>query len=109
MYLFDTDTICNVFKKRPSKTLLDHIEHLDSDQQFLSTITIFEIVYGARKSDHPEKHLRNLDKILLPSLHILEFDLQAVYMAGHICAGLEQAGQTLSLPDIQPNSFHRYC
>ena len=50
MFLFDTDTITNIVKPTPSRRLLRQIDQLTANQQYISTITISEIVYGAEKS-----------------------------------------------------------
>ncbi len=101
MYLFDTDTISNIFKKSPSLKLIQRLKDLDPSEQYISSITIAEIVYGARKGPHTEKHLNNLNKFLLPSVNVVDFDLRSAYIAGEIRAYLEIIGNTLSFTDIQ--------
>jgi tRNA(fMet)-specific endonuclease VapC len=100
-YLFDTDVISNIFKPRPSERLLEKLDLLDQGQQFISTVTIFEIVYGAAKSSRIEYHLKNLKDVLLPAVNIVAFDTKAAFVCGHIRAVLEKQGQGLSLADIQ--------
>ena len=63
-YLFDTDTITNIFKKKPSSKLVKKLKILPKDTQFISTITISEIVYGAMKSNSSDYHLQNLKEII---------------------------------------------
>ena len=58
MYLFDTDVITNVFKKKPSPHLLRRLQTISPDEQFTTVITVSEIVYGAQKSDNPDHHLK---------------------------------------------------
>lgn len=101
MYLFDTDAITNVLKPRPNKSLLEKLSHLSQKDQYVSTITIFEIVYGAMKSVRPEYHLRNLEDVLLPSVNIAGFDTKAAYICGRIRGDLESQGRTISLADMQ--------
>ena len=57
MYLFDTDTITNILKKNPSKKLIDKISGINRKDQFISTITVGELVYGAFKSRDPAYHM----------------------------------------------------
>ena len=101
MYLFDTDTVSNVLKRKPSKSLLTRLESVPPTEQFISTITIAEIVYGAKRSEHSERHMENLKTILLPSVQVVAFDETAAYEAGRIRAELERIGQPLSFTDIQ--------
>jgi len=101
MFLFDTDTITNILKPRPSPNLLSKLEKIPQKQQFISTITILEIVYGAEKSQRPEFHLNNLEQILLPSVNIVSFDSKAAYICGRIRANLEKSGIPLDLADLE--------
>ncbi len=84
MFLFDTDTITNIVKPRPSQNLLAKLEQVSKNQQYISTITISEIVYGAEKSQRPEYHLNNLETILLPAVNIVGFDAKSrlMFVAG---------------------------
>lgn len=101
MFLFDTDTITNIVKPRPSQNLLAKLATTSKDQQYISTITISEIVYGAEKSQRPEYHLNNLESILLPAVNILGFDTKAAYVCGRIRAELEKRGTPLDLADLE--------
>ena len=101
MYLFDTDVISHIFKPHPSVSLMKRIGRLAQHEQFISTITISEIVYGAMKSERVEYHLKNLEEILLPSVNIVGFDAKSAYICGRIRAGLEKKGMPLSLADLE--------
>ncbi len=101
MFLFDTDVITNVLKKRPSRALLQRLAVVPRNQQHISTVTVTEIVYGAMKSTRPAYHLENLEKILLPSVHVVGFDAKAAYVCGRIRAELERKGQPLDIADLQ--------
>ncbi len=101
MFLFDTDVITNVLKKRPSRLLLQRLALTPRIQQHISTVTVTEIVYGAMKSTRPAYHLENLEKILLPSVDVVGFDAKAAYVCGRIRAELERKGQPLDLADLQ--------
>ena len=98
MFLFDTDTITNILKPQPSLNLLRRLEKISISQQFISTLTISEIVYGAEKSQRPEFHLNNLETILLPAVNIIGFDTKAAYICGRIHAELEKRGTPWWLP-----------
>jgi len=101
MYLFDTDIITNILKKTPSRKLLNKLSALSRQKQFISTITITEIVYGAMKSNRAEFHLLNLEKILLPAVNISVFDSKAAYVCGRLRAELEKKGTPLDLADLE--------
>ena len=101
MYLFDIDVITNIFKPSPSEMLIGKLSRLEQRDQYISTITIFEIVYGAAKSDRTDHHLRNLEEILLPSVNVVGFDSKAAFMCGRLRADLEKQGRMLSLADME--------
>ncbi len=100
MYLFDTDIVTNIHKKRPSPDLLHRLARVAPDEQHISVITVAEIVFGAQKSPRPEYHLQNL-QALLSQIAVLDFDLKAAYLAGKIRAALERSGTRLAWADIQ--------
>ena len=100
-YLFDTDTITNVLKPHPSRKLLRWLAGISRKQQFISTITVGEIVYGAMKSARPEFHIRNLETVLLPRVNIVSFDAKAAFFFGRLRAEQERRGAPSSHADLQ--------
>lgn len=101
MYLFDTDIITNILKKRPSPFLIKQLASIPKAQQFISTITVSEIVYGSMKSGRPDYHLKNLEEILIPAVNIAPFDTSAAYICGNLQARLEKQGTPLALADLE--------
>jgi len=100
-YLFDTDAITNIFKPRPSRKMLGHLRGIPKNQQFISAITVGEIVYGAMKSDRPRFHLDNLETVLLPHVNLLPFDARTAFYYGKLRAEQELKGKPLSHADLQ--------
>lgn len=101
MYLFDTDVISHLFKKKPPPGLVIRLAAVPVRDQFISTITVAEIVYGASKSARPDFHLANLQKILLAAVNVLTFDSKAAYVCGRLRARLEGEGTPLALADLE--------
>tara|TARA_B100000315_G_scaffold156629_1_gene145128 strand:+ start:1360 stop:1761 length:402 start_codon:yes stop_codon:yes gene_type:complete len=101
MYLFDTDIISNIFKKKPSKKLIGRLKQIKKEEQYISTITIGEIVYGAIKSCRPDYHMNNLINVLLPSVNIVSYDGKSAFIYGQLRAKLENAGKIISHSDMQ--------
>lgn len=101
MYLFDTDVITNVFKKKPSPLLLKRLAATPQETQHISVITLAEIVYGAEKSTSPRHHLENLEKILLPAVNIVPFDAKAAYVCGRLQTKLEKQDSPMALADLE--------
>ena len=105
MYLFDPDTITNIFKPAPSPRLQGKLREVSAEQQFISTITIYEIVYGAYKSTRTAHHLRNLKELLLPQVAIVDFDSEAAYVCAALRVELERSGVPLPFADLQVASI----
>jgi tRNA(fMet)-specific endonuclease VapC len=92
VYLFDTDTISNLIKKEPFPGLLRKLAGLPAEEQFISTITVGELIYGAYRSIRPEYFLSKLNQMVWPNVYILAFDEVAAHTYGHLRAELEAAG-----------------
>ncbi|MCK5097594.1 MAG: type II toxin-antitoxin system VapC family toxin [Desulfobacteraceae bacterium] len=101
MFLFDTDIITNIFKKKPYPSLVNKLASLPQSHQFISTITVSEIVYGAMKSGRADYHLKNLEEILIPAVNIVAFDLKASYICGNLRARLEKQEKPQALADLE--------
>ena len=70
-------------------------------EQFTSSITVGEMVFGAHRSPRREYLLRQLEELLWPTLRILPFDHAAAETYGRIRADLERAGTPLAEPDLR--------
>ena len=81
--------------------MLNRLKTTPQREQYISTITISEIVYGAVKSNRPEYHLHNLENILLPAVNVAIFDSKAAYVCGCLRADLEKKGLPLDLADLE--------
>ena len=101
MYLFDTDTISNLLKKHPSPTLLRRLAGLSVEEQFTSSITVGELIYGAFRSTRPDYFLTKLNQLVWPNINILAFDEAAARSYGQLRAHLERVGIPLPEPDLR--------
>lgn len=101
MYLFDTDTISNLLRKGPFPGLLRKLAGLPAEQQFISTITVGELIYGAYRSTRPDYFLEKLDQLVWPNVQILSFDEAAARVYGRLRARLEREGILVSEPDLR--------
>jgi tRNA(fMet)-specific endonuclease VapC len=100
MYLFDTDILSNLVKKRPSPYLIERLRVIPQEKQYISSITIGEIVYGAFKSDQKEKHLTQLKDKLIPLVQLIPFDKKEAFTYGEIRSILEKSGTPLNDTDL---------
>jgi predicted nucleic acid-binding protein len=100
-YLFDTDAISELFKPRPSSVYLEWLAKVDREDQFTSAVVIGELYKGAFRSPARERHLRNIEERVLPTVTVLPFDLPVARVFGELLADLEGQGTPLADADVQ--------
>jgi len=101
MYLFDTDTLSNIVKRKPSGRLLDKLEETPKAFQYTSAINVGEIYYGANKSSRKKQILKAFEEMVFPNVNILSFDRQSGRVFGILKAELEARGIGCSEPDLR--------
>jgi len=101
MYLFDTDTLSNVVKRKPSGRLLEKLEETPIAFQHTSAINVGEIYYGANKSSKKKQILMAFEEMVFPNVNILPFDRQSGQVFGILKAELEKGGIGCSEPDLR--------
>ena len=102
MYLLDTDILSNLVKRTPSTALVAKLASVPREAQFTSSITLGEMVYGAyRMPEYTNLFLERLDRVLLPNLSVLPFDVAAAHRYGEMRAELERRGTPLGEADLR--------
>ena len=100
MFLFDTDTLSNLGKARPSARLLRKLAAAPGPI-YTSAITVAEILKGVHKSQNPAFFIQKLHDALQTLSGVLSFDQRAAGVYGKIAADLEKGGLTIGFPDLQ--------
>ena len=101
-YLLDTDTLSNLLKRIPSTRLIAKLASVPAEQQFTSSITLGELVYGAyRQRTRTDVLLEQVDRVLLPNRRILPFDAAAARHYGELRTELERQGTPLADADLR--------
>jgi tRNA(fMet)-specific endonuclease VapC len=101
MYLFDTDTLSNIVKRRPSEQLLSRLRDLPMGLQYTTSINIGEIYYGACRSQHRDRIVKAFEVHVFPNITILPFDKKSGKTFGRLKALLEKQGIGCSEPDLR--------
>lgn len=102
MYLLDTDILSNLLRRTPSTTLISKLASVPLEQQFTSSITLGELVYGARRLGSPGSTLlERVERAILPNLPVLSFDVAAARHYGEARAELERRGTPLGDADLR--------
>jgi predicted nucleic acid-binding protein len=100
-YLFDTDAISEVLRPRPDPKYLAWLSEVPRAEQFTSAVVIGELYKGAFRSPNRQKHLENIEALVLPSVTVLAYDVAAARIFGEIQANLSVRGRTLADADLQ--------
>jgi tRNA(fMet)-specific endonuclease VapC len=100
-YLFDTDAISELFKRRPSERYVRWLTGVPREDQFTSAIVMGELYAGAYRSQARARHLKNIRDRVVPLLTILPFETDAAERYGRIRAQLEDTGRRLADADLQ--------
>ena len=102
MYLLDTDILSNLAKRTPSTALIAKLASVPPDDQFTSSITLGELLYGAyRLPTHTSLFLERIEGALLPNLPVLPFDAAAARRYGELRADLERQGTPIGEADLR--------
>ena len=99
MYLLDTNT-CIYFMKNTYPGLTERIMSMSPGEICISSVTVFELEYGAAKSNWGEKTRQKLAIFLSPFV-ILPFDADDAVEAGRIRGELKRKGTPVGPYDVQ--------
>lgn len=100
MYCFDTDVLSALIKRDPPLHLIRRLAATPPSQQYTTSITLGELLYGVAKRGSPALAERVRDLIASAGT-VLPFDDAAAEQYGALRAGLEQDGRRLAEPDLR--------
>lgn len=95
-HLVDTDVAIEVLHKRDQR-LIERIRAVG--MVALSTISVYELRFGADRSADPERNHRAVDE-LVAATEVVAFDQAAAAEAGLVRATLESAGTPIGPYDV---------
>ena len=101
MYLFDTDVLSHVLKKRRSPSLMEKLKATPQASQFTSAVNVAEIYFGVFRKEGRTDLLRLFEDEIFPRLTILPFDREGARIFGRIKADVERRGLPRFEPDLQ--------
>ena len=100
-YLFDTDAISELLRRRPSPSYVDWVRSVPREDQFISAVSVGELYHGAHRSAARARHLTNIEERVLPAVTVLPYDVAVARVFGRIRAELEAVGTRLDDADLQ--------
>ncbi len=99
MFLLDTN-ICILLMKNKYPAATQKLLSSDPKDISISSITVYELEYGAAKSKWPERNRNNVSLFLAP-FTIIPFDGGDAIVAGEIRQLLEKLGTPIGPYDVQ--------
>ena len=100
MYLLDTDILSNLMKRKPSVKLQARVASVPAEAQFSSSITLGELMFGAKKKSS-SRLVREVEDRVASYLPMLPFDAAAARRYGDIRAELERRGTPIGDADLR--------
>ena len=100
-FLFDTDAISELLRPRPLVTYVEWLQQIPREDQFTSAIVIGELYKGAFRSPARDRHIANIQELVLPAVTVLPYDVATARVYGQLRAQLEEEGQMLADADLQ--------
>ena len=97
LYLLDTNLCIRVLRDRP-KGLRERF-NAEADTLCISTVTLFELYYGAEKSARPVEDRHEVERFAA-RLEVLPFDAPAAAHAAEIRATLERRSLPIGAYDL---------
>jgi tRNA(fMet)-specific endonuclease VapC len=99
-YCFDTDVLSATIRAAPPLHLIRRLATVAPQDQFTTSITVGELIYGARRIGR-EDLSRRVEQIVRRAQTVLPFDLTAARAFGALKAVLERRGTPLAEPDLR--------
>lgn len=100
-YLFDTDAISEVLRKKPAEQYIAWLRTIPADEQVTTSISVGEMYWGALRSNAAARHISNIEQRVLTALTVIPFDVDAARKFGELKAELEAQGKLLPDADLQ--------
>ncbi|MBF0783879.1 type II toxin-antitoxin system VapC family toxin [Muribacter muris] len=95
-YLLDTNAVIALLNRQPQ--FIEKLTQYKPADFVLSSIVLFELCFGAEKSQRKAENLAKLDKL---PFEIVPFTAQDARIAGKIRAELALQGQPIGAYDVQ--------
>ncbi|RLE27273.1 MAG: VapC toxin family PIN domain ribonuclease [Acidobacteria bacterium] len=106
MILLDTNIVSEVMKPAPEGSVLQWLDHQETEELYLSTITIAEINFGIRVLPYGKRRHTLADRFenfVAKGFdqRILSFDTKAAHLFAEIMGRRRELGRPMSFPDGQ--------
>lgn len=99
-YCFDTDILSATIRPAPPLHLIRRLATVPAQEQFTTSITVGELIYGARRVGREDLSTR-VEQVVRSAQTVLPFDTLAARTFGALKAAFERKGTPLAEPDLR--------
>lgn len=99
-YLFDTNVLSEVVRKRPDPTLMRRLRDVPTPQAFTSAVCVMELRYGAARHTRGAALWQRIERDVLSRVRVVPFNLRVSTQAGELMAALEAKGTPIGTEDV---------
>ena len=100
-YLLDTNAVIALLRDNPAKVRERYRQaQASGDYLALSSVVLFELLYGVAKSSQVPENTERLRILLSGDLDLLDFDDEDAKAAGQVRAALEKDGTPIGAYDV---------
>lgn len=103
MFILDTNVISEMTRPKPNPRVLEWLDRVAIEHQFITSITLSELLFGIAKMDPGarQRALRDVTNAFLAlfSKRVLAFDEEAARLHADMAATARHRGATLSTKD----------
>ncbi len=103
-YCFDTDVLSATIRPAPPLHLIRRLATVPPQEQFTTSITVGELIYGAQRVGREDLSNR-VEQVIRRAQTVLAFDTAAARTFGVLKATLERRGTPLAGPDSRCSSM----
>jgi tRNA(fMet)-specific endonuclease VapC len=100
VFLLDTNIVSEIVKRAPEAKVLARLNSESSASLQISSVTVFELRFGAARSAKPASLWARIQRDILGRFQVLPFTEQDALAAADLMAPLVAGGHNLALQDI---------
>lgn len=100
MYCLDTDVLSALMRRDPPIGLVRRVATVAATDQCTTSISLGELLFGARKQGS-DRLMRRVEELILSAGLVIPFDEPSARVYGSLRAQLERDGRRLAEPDLR--------
>ena len=100
MFLLDTNIVSELVKKAANLKVTARLSNEPPASLLISSVTIFELRYGAARSDKPASLWARIQREIINRFQVLPVDANDALAAADIMSALAGSGYNLALQDV---------